>query len=62
MSDRTQPFADEGGGARTTGAEPVLLTKLFVPALRAGLVPRPALVARLNGGLEGKLTPDKPGT
>jgi LuxR family maltose regulon positive regulatory protein len=51
MSDRTQTFADEGDGA-----EPILLTKLFVPPLRPSLVPRPALVARLDSGLQGLLT------
>jgi LuxR family maltose regulon positive regulatory protein len=36
--------------------ESLLLTKLFVPQVRANRVARPALVARLNRGLAGKLT------
>jgi LuxR family maltose regulon positive regulatory protein len=35
---------------------PLLLTKLFVPEVRPGCVPRPHLLARLNQGLCGKLT------
>jgi LuxR family maltose regulon positive regulatory protein len=35
---------------------PLLLTKLFVPQVRASRVSRPSLVARLNQGLRGKLT------
>ena len=35
---------------------PLLATKLFVPQLRPGRVPRPQLVARLSRGLDGKLT------
>ncbi len=33
-----------------------LLTKLQLPALRPGLVPRPRLLKQLNTGLDGKLT------
>ena len=35
---------------------PLLATKLLVPPLRPGLVPRPRLVERLNAGLHRKLT------
>jgi LuxR family maltose regulon positive regulatory protein len=56
MSDLARGLADEDGGSGATGADPILLIKLFVPAVRAGLVPRPALVARLKGGPRGKLT------
>ncbi len=34
----------------------LLQTKLSIPAVRAELVPRPRLLARLNAGLAGKLT------
>jgi len=30
---------------------PLLTTKLYIPPLRSNLVPRPHLVARLDGGL-----------
>jgi LuxR family maltose regulon positive regulatory protein len=56
MSDLPKRLADEDCSAGVTRSDPVLLTKLFVPPVRAGLVPRPALVARLKGGLDGKLT------
>jgi LuxR family maltose regulon positive regulatory protein len=36
--------------------ESLLLTKLFVPQVRANRVARPALVAQLNRGLAGRLT------
>ncbi|MCA9965364.1 MAG: hypothetical protein KC423_14000, partial [Anaerolineales bacterium] len=36
--------------------EPLLQTKLYIPITRSHLVDRPQLVARLNGGLNGKLT------
>jgi LuxR family maltose regulon positive regulatory protein len=36
--------------------ESLLLTKLFVPQVRASRVTRPGLAARLNQGLRGKLT------
>lgn len=37
---------------------PILLTKLFVPSLRPGIVPRSRLVERLNEGIDAghKLT------
>ena len=35
---------------------PILATKLFIPPPRPGLVPRPRLIERLNGGLNHKLT------
>ncbi len=35
---------------------PLLATKLYIPPLHRQLVPRPHLVARLEGGLDGKLT------
>lgn len=35
---------------------PILATKLYVPALRAGVVSRPWLIERLDAGLDGKLT------
>ena len=35
---------------------PILVTKLFIPATRPELVPRPRLIARLNSGLHRKLT------
>lgn len=35
---------------------PLLSTKLYVPSLRAGRVPRPRLIARLIAGLDCKLT------
>ena len=34
---------------------PLLTTKLFIPPLRPGWVPRPRLVERLNRGLHRKL-------
>ncbi len=34
----------------------VLQTKLYVPPLRSSLVPRPRLIAKLNAGLDGRLT------
>ncbi len=34
----------------------VLQTKLYVPPLRSSLVPRPRLIARLDAGLDGRLT------
>lgn len=34
----------------------LLQTKLFIPASRAVLIPRPQLINRLNEGLQGKLT------
>ena len=49
--------AVEANGATAALSEPVLVeTKLHVPALRSGLVPRPELVARLVAGRERKLT------
>ena len=35
---------------------PLLKTKLYIPAVRPNLVPRPRLVERLNAGLHRKLT------
>ena len=35
---------------------PILSTKLYIPARRANVVPRPRLIDRLNAGLSGKLT------
>ncbi|WP_420645388.1 LuxR C-terminal-related transcriptional regulator [Candidatus Leptofilum sp.] len=37
-------------------ATSVLVTKLFIPATRPELVPRPRLISRLNSGLHRKLT------
>ncbi len=37
-------------------AAPILLTKLFIPAPRPELVPRPHLIEKLNNGLHRKLT------
>ena len=37
-------------------AETLLQTKLYLPATRGALVPRPHLLARLNAGLSGRLT------
>jgi LuxR family maltose regulon positive regulatory protein len=34
---------------------PLLSTKLYIPPRRDGFLPRPRLVERLNGGLDGKL-------
>src|SRR3990170_2752783 len=34
----------------------ILQTKLYVPPLRSSLVPRPRLIARLDAGLDGRLT------
>jgi len=34
----------------------ILQTKLYVPPLRSSLVPRPRLIAKLDAGLEGRLT------
>ena len=34
----------------------ILQTKLHIPPLRSSLVPRPRLIAKLNTGLDGKLT------
>jgi LuxR family maltose regulon positive regulatory protein len=36
-------------------ATPLLTTKLYVPPARPGLVPRPRLIERLTGGLQGRL-------
>ncbi len=36
--------------------EALLQTKLHIPTLRSSYVPRPRLIARLNAGLDGKLT------
>ena len=35
---------------------PILVTKLYVPPPRPGVVPRPRLIERLNEGLHRKLT------
>ena len=48
------PMADSPG--RTVATSPLLETKLYVPRWRAGLVPRPRLVERLDRGTERKLT------
>jgi LuxR family transcriptional regulator, maltose regulon positive regulatory protein len=37
-------------------ATPILVTKLFIPRPRPDVVPRPHLVAQLNGGLQRKLS------
>ncbi len=55
MSEPHQLLADLGGSAGKP-AHPILQTKLFVPPTRPERVPRPALIARLNEGLTGKLT------
>jgi LuxR family maltose regulon positive regulatory protein len=36
-------------------SETLLQTKLYIPPQRPNLVPRPRLIAKLNGGLDGKL-------
>jgi LuxR family maltose regulon positive regulatory protein len=36
--------------------ESLLSTKLYIPRVKSGIVPRPHLVGRLNAGLNGKLT------
>ncbi len=36
--------------------ETLLQTKLYIPLTRSNLVPRPQLLARLNAGLDGRLT------
>ncbi len=41
---------------QTGTASPLLETKLYVPKWRAGLVPRPRLIERLDQGIERKLT------
>ena len=44
-------------GARSPpAAAPLLATKLFIPALRPQLVPRPRLLERVQAGLNSKLT------
>ena len=35
---------------------PILVTKLYIPPPRPGVVPRPRLIERLNEGLHRKLT------
>ena len=35
---------------------PILATKLYMPAPRSRVVPRPRLIERLDAGLDGKLT------
>ncbi|MGD9405910.1 MAG: hypothetical protein PVH95_12245, partial [Anaerolineae bacterium] len=35
---------------------PLLQTKLYIPPVRPGLITRPHLIARLNSGLDRKLT------
>ena len=35
---------------------PILATKLYMPTLRTGIVPRPRLVEKLNRGIQGPLT------
>ena len=37
---------------------PILATKLYMPAPRSRVVPRPRLIERLDAGLDGKLTLD----
>ena len=37
-------------------ATPLLQTKLYIPAPRPDMVPRPRLIERLNAGLHRKLT------
>jgi hypothetical protein len=47
----------EAQGARSPpAAGPLLATKLYIPALRPQLVPRPRLLERVQVGLNGKLT------
>ena len=41
---------------QTVATSPLLETKLYIPKLRPGLVPRPRLMERLNQGTERKLT------
>ena len=55
MNEPRRRLADQDAGAETA-AHPILQTKLFVPPSRRERVPRPALIARLNEGLAGKLT------
>ena len=47
---------DRSRQTRTATDRPFLLTKLLVPQVRPGLVPRPCLLARVKQGLDGKLT------
>ena len=46
----------EGSQSATNRASPLLETKLYVPASRRSLVPRPRLSERLTRGTESKLT------
>lgn len=55
MSEPHQRSVDQDWSAETP-AHPILQTKLFVPPTRPERVSRPALIARLNEGLAGKLT------
>ena len=56
MSETRQLSPAQNGTPETTTAHPILQTKLFIPPTRRKRVPRPALIARLNEGLTGKLT------
>jgi len=59
-SEPGQPTSDgrgDGGPPPQSAPEgPLLLTKLCAPQVRSGHVRRPRLLARLNRGVEGKLT------
>ena len=48
--------AENGGSYNGSMSEPLLATKLHVPAPRPKAVPRPRLIERLNEGLHHKLT------
>ena len=41
---------------RDAAATPLLAAKFYIPAARPGLVPRPRLLALLDGGLSARLT------
>jgi LuxR family maltose regulon positive regulatory protein len=50
------PHGSEPGQRQTAPEGPLLLTKLCAPQVRSGRVRRSRLLARLNRGVEGKLT------
>ena len=45
-----------GSPGQTVATRPLLETKLYIPKWRAGLVPRPRLIERLDPGTETRLT------
>lgn len=49
--------SEPNANGRSVAPRPALLaTKLYIPRVRAGLVPRPRLTRRLDEGLQHKLT------